>query len=278
MAYNARTTSRNNEASLRVSSQIRTIPRTNFLEFFTAWIWLPLLFLGVFALYLSTLGPAFLDGDSPETITAGFTLGVQHPPGYALSALILRLSCLLPVGGPCFQAALVSTLLASLAAVLLASNLRFLLGRFFEERFSRGDPSVGGWVLLLCATLGALLLACSKTFWELALSAKGGVYLLETVLLLALFRCALGREAAPSSLDGKNLTSPGVRWFYPAFFLVRGRIGPSLADAVGFFPPAPDLLPQTTGGKTSLAVPPRGPSFSRRVCSCWVFPPSSIFR
>ncbi|HET9869845.1 MAG TPA: hypothetical protein VFR02_05055, partial [bacterium] len=65
---------------------------------------LALLFLAVVAVYLSTLCPIFMDDDSAETITAGVTLGLQHPPCYPLDALLNRLAWFLPLGGPGFRA------------------------------------------------------------------------------------------------------------------------------------------------------------------------------
>jgi len=159
-----------------------------------------------FAVYLSTLGPCFLDGDSPETVTAGATLGIPHPPGYALSILSTRLFTLLPLGNPAFASALGSALWASLALLLLVALV---------QRVSRSPSRV----LPLCA--GALL-ALSPHFWQEALSPKGAVYTLQGVLLLAFLWTFLradrpGAATAGAFLFGLGLSNhwPTQIWFLP---------------------------------------------------------------
>src|SRR5581483_3604795 len=66
-------------------------------------IWqFPLVSLPVFVVYLATLNPALFRNDSPETITACFTLGVPHPPSYPLYTLLGHLFGLHLVGNPAF--------------------------------------------------------------------------------------------------------------------------------------------------------------------------------
>ncbi len=51
--------------------------------------------LALWWLYLRTLSPAFPPNDSPETIAAAWSLGIQHPPGYPLATLLGRVAIVL---------------------------------------------------------------------------------------------------------------------------------------------------------------------------------------
>ena len=170
------------------------------------------LFLCCFAVYLRTLGPAFLSDDSAETIVAGFGLGIQHPPGYPVNSLINRLVGLIPLGGPAFRIDFSSSFLAALGVLLLAVNLRLILKNFISPgaavRSAKGDP----WLIAPVCLCAAFLLAFSKTYWEKAEGAKGGLYLLETIFFLALLFCLIRDE-----IQSPAGASP--RWKYLAFFL-----------------------------------------------------------
>jgi hypothetical protein len=58
--------------------------------------------------------------DSGDLVTAAFTLGVPHPPGYPLYTLIAALFARLPMGEPAFGVALLSALAAAGAVYVLA--------------------------------------------------------------------------------------------------------------------------------------------------------------
>lgn len=152
------------------------------------------LFLGLFAFYLLHLSPCFLDDDSPETVTAAVTLGLQHPPGYPLAAMVQHCFSLIHLGNPCFAVNLGSAFLGALTVFLLALLLRQTL------------PTSAGLSPILT---GALLLAFSRSFWEKALGAKGFIYLSGLALILALALCL-----------EKDRTKPGRRrWALLACFL-----------------------------------------------------------
>lgn len=135
---------------------------------------LPLLFLGLFGLYLRCASPAFPANDSPETISAAWELGIQHPPGYPLDTLLGRCAILVcPLGSPAWRMNCLSALL--------------------------GCACAGASALLVFEIApGAGLLACSAAFaatglwrvsWEQATEAKGGVYLLNLLLCLLMLCC-----------------------------------------------------------------------------------------
>lgn len=173
-------------------------------------VWFSVLFLAVFLLYLSTLCPAFYDDDSAETIAAGITLGLQHPPSYALDTLFVRLISFLPVGGAAFRVNVASALLASLAVALFARNILLCLETFIAGP-SRKTPS---FLPLLCALAGALLLAFSRTYWNEALGAKGGIYLLQALLLQVLSYCFLRDTRENAALGHRRWLPLAVFFFF----------------------------------------------------------------
>ena len=75
--------------------------------------------LALWGVYVRTASPAFPPDDSPETITAAATLGIQHPPGYPLATLLGRVAvAAIPLGPPAVRVDLLSALLAVLGAGL----------------------------------------------------------------------------------------------------------------------------------------------------------------
>jgi hypothetical protein len=138
-------------------------------------------FLAPFLVYLRTLTASFLADDSPETISDMVALEHMHPPGYPAFTLLGRVFMLLPVGGPAFRASLLAATAASLAC-WLASLITERLARRLEYTESAA---------LAGASSAAALLAFSFIFWEQALSAKGGVYTLNTCILAALITIVL---------------------------------------------------------------------------------------
>jgi len=148
---------------------------------FPAPFFLALLFLSVLALYLPTLNPSLFRNDSPETITACVTLGIAHPPSYPLHSLLGRLFSLLGIGNPAFTLNLFSCCLSALGVCLFAGGLRILF-------LSLGPSPAAAKTSLLPLSLlaGSWMFAFSGNYWSCSLSAKGGIYILQMVLDLAL--------------------------------------------------------------------------------------------
>jgi hypothetical protein len=151
------------------------------------WFWLALVFLITQGVYLITLNPAFPNDDSAETITAGATLGLQHPPGYAFSAILDRCEYLIPLGSFGLRANWGSSLLASSTAVLLT----FILYSLFETSWFLKKKDIPIWIINFSAVMGGLGLAFAPTYWQNALSAKGGVYLLSLCLQMLIMVCVV---------------------------------------------------------------------------------------
>ncbi len=211
------------------------------------WFWLALVFLTTQLVYLHTLNPAFPNDDSAETITAGVTLGLQHPPGYALAAIVGRCESFIPLGGFGFRANWGGSLLGSLGAVLLT----FLLFSLLKSGWFLGTDAEGNWVVPFGAVMGGLSLGFSPTYWQNALSAKGGIYLLticlQLMILAYLIYAAKNDDKTKAKVLGLSFFLAGLglanHWetlviFIPAillfFYLTKNRKLLEWIQAVSF--------------------------------------------
>lgn len=104
--------------------------------------------------YLLTLAPSVTGGDAGELVLGAKSVGVLHPPGYPLYALIAHLFTRLPVGELALRVNLFSALTAALAAGVLQRTV---------SRWS-GSP----WAGLIAAGCFAF----SPTVWEHAVAAE----------------------------------------------------------------------------------------------------------
>jgi len=171
------------------------------------WGWLALVFLTTQLVYLHTLNPTFSNDDSAETVTAGATLGLQHPPGYALAAILGRCESFLPLGSFGFRANWSASLLASLGATLLT----FIIFLIFDSDFLLGNLNSPQWIVSFCAMIGGIALAFAPTYWQNALSTKGGVYLLSVCLQLLIMDCVIH---SARSQKGSRTRSRELSFFF----------------------------------------------------------------
>lgn len=142
---------------------------------------LAVLAVAVLALYVRTLHPAYQIDDSPETVAACLNLGVQHPPGYPLFTLLGKIATVLPAGSAYYRVNLLAAALGAACVLLCAAVVHRLV------------PTPAG---LAAGVLAGLTLAVSRLFWEGAISAKGGIYHLNLmVILLAVHLLAAGSGA-----------------------------------------------------------------------------------
>ncbi|MBN1286961.1 MAG: DUF2723 domain-containing protein [Anaerolineae bacterium] len=120
--------------------------------------------LGVFGVYLATLGRCVGAADTFEFQVTAPVLGIAHPTGYPLYVMLGKLTSLVPFGSMAWRVNLSAALPAALAALLLADVIRRLeIGR-------------------LLAALAALALAFSATFWSQAVEAE--VYALNALFVV----------------------------------------------------------------------------------------------
>ena len=137
-----------------------------------------LLFAVCFGCYYFTLAPTITwehDGvDSGDLVTAAYTLGVAHPPGYPLFSLLGKLFILLPFGEVAYRVNLMSGLFAAATATTLYCTALLLL--------QPGEAD--SWSKLIVAGASALALGLSRTFWSQAIISE--VYALNAFLVAAI--------------------------------------------------------------------------------------------
>lgn len=138
-------------------------------------------------LYLRTLAPGLLAGDSGEFQFAAWLGGFAHPTGYPLYLLTGRLwTHGLPVGDPAWRMNLFSAVWGAAAVGVVYGLARQILVFLAREAQPR-------WPGRLAALSAAALFAVSPTFWAQAVIAE--VYTLNAALVAALL-LALARWAA----------------------------------------------------------------------------------
>jgi hypothetical protein len=126
------------------------------------------------ALYIRTLAPGLLLGDSAEFQTLTYTLGMTHPTGYPVYLLLSRLFTLLPTGNLAQRVNLFSAVLGAFTLALL-----YLAGR-----------QLVGW--RLAALTGSVVLGLCPIYWFQAVIAElytaAAAFLAGILVLLLLWR------------------------------------------------------------------------------------------
>jgi tetratricopeptide (TPR) repeat protein len=113
--------------------------------------------------YILTLGPTVTGEDSGELVTAAYTLGIAHPPGYPLWCILGHLFTYIPFGTVASRVNLMSATLGSLTVFLVC-----LMGL----KLTRNR---------IAAAAGALAFAFSAEFWDQSVIAE--VYTLNAILI-----------------------------------------------------------------------------------------------
>ena len=111
-------------------------------------------FAGALAIYIRTLTPGLLAGDSGEFQTLAYLLGHTHPTGYPVYLVLAKLATLTPSGDIAYRVNLFSGLMGAIAVAAV-----YLCGRLLVK-------------YRLFAVLGAAILAISPTFWSQAIIAE----------------------------------------------------------------------------------------------------------
>ncbi|MBI4319016.1 MAG: DUF2723 domain-containing protein [Chloroflexi bacterium] len=141
-------------------------------------------FLVSFYLYVRTLAPSVLGADSGEFQFVPYVLGIPHPPGYPLYALLGKMFTYLPFGSIAFRANLMSAFFAALAVslVYLASC------RIGETRRPRAPGFSPLLNIHVPAMVAAGIFAVSATWWSQATIAAvrtlNGFFVALIILLL----------------------------------------------------------------------------------------------
>ncbi len=134
--------------------------------------------------YVKTLAPTVSFFDSGELISAAYTSGIAHPPGYPLYVTLGRLFSLLPIGGAAYRLNMMSAFFAALASLMVyAITYRIVVERPVQDR--GGDaagqhPEPGRMLQPIVGMSTAFTFAFSITHWQHAVIAE--VYSLNTFL------------------------------------------------------------------------------------------------
>jgi hypothetical protein len=194
--------------------------------------WPELVLVAVFptALYLGTLAPtltwAHNGQDGGDLITAVYTCGVPHPPGYPTYVLLGRLFVCLPVGGVAYRLNLMSAVCAVLTITLVYLVVRDLLT----------GPEPPAWIARTSALGASWTLAVSPLFWSQAVIAE--VYTLNAffvalcLYLLLRWRDAAGLSRAQTRGLSRAQTREGRRWLVGLFLAFGLALGNHLTIAL----------------------------------------------
>ncbi|HEX2173638.1 MAG TPA: DUF2723 domain-containing protein [Dehalococcoidia bacterium] len=127
---------------------------------------------GALVLYLATLAPSIAwshqGSDSGELVAAAYTLGVPHPTGYPLFAILAHLATYLPTGDPARSVNVFDAVCGAVAVGLIA--------------WLAADLARPGRRAIAALAAGGLL-AVTPLFWSQAILAE--VYALAAALLAA---------------------------------------------------------------------------------------------
>jgi tetratricopeptide (TPR) repeat protein len=159
-------------------------------SFWQAWDWWAAVAtaLGVLVVYLVTLAPSVTLEDSGELVTAAWSFGVPHAPGYPVWTLVGWLwTHLFPIGNVAWRLNLLSALCGALAAGLMAL-LVARSGRVFTAKLIAKEESFQHRLPTRASAVGGIvagcLLAFSPTMWSQAVVAE--VYTMKVCIALAM--------------------------------------------------------------------------------------------
>jgi tetratricopeptide (TPR) repeat protein len=107
-----------------------------------------------FLIYWLTLGPTVTGEDSGELVTAAYTMGIAHPPGYPLWCILGKGFTLFPFGDVAWRVNLMSAVFASLTVGIIC---------LIAIHITRNR---------IASVAGALAFAFSREFWEQSVIAE----------------------------------------------------------------------------------------------------------
>ncbi len=140
-----------------------------------------------FLLYVRTLAPGVLGGDSGEFQFAAWLGGFVHPTGYPLYLMLGFLwSHVLPLHDPAWRINLFSAVCGAFAVALIVP----LAGGIVDRAVARPGAPRAGQLANWLGLLAALTFAFTATFWSQAVVAE--VYTLNALFVVAVLLGALG--------------------------------------------------------------------------------------
>ncbi len=148
-----------------------------------------ILFIGSLFIYLKTLCPTVFWQDSGNLISVGYILGIAHPPGYPLYALLGKLFTFLPFSSIAFRLNLMSAFFASLTVALV-----YFIGLTVCQ--SNNRPTIG-FNQHIPAIVASLIFAFSHSFWSQAVIAE--TYTLNAFFIALMILILLHWREPPTS-------------------------------------------------------------------------------
>ncbi|MBP7792204.1 MAG: DUF2723 domain-containing protein [Candidatus Goldbacteria bacterium] len=130
-------------------------------------------------LFINTTPPTIYLGDSGEIVTAVWTLGIGHPPGYPLYTLTGKIFSLIPLGDIAYRINLFSVFLSLLVFAFLFLNIIFFISLISKSENKN--------LVYFVALIISLFYVFSETFWFESINAKGGVYVFAQLIVLLSF-------------------------------------------------------------------------------------------
>ena len=125
-----------------------------------------------FFILISMVPPSVYSGDCGETITASYTLGIQHPPGYPLFSLLGKIFTFIPLGDVSYRIYLFTitiSLLCFIAIYIFFKKLLLILNLPDSNLFS---------------FFPSFLFISGFTILQQSIIAKGGIYILNIFFLV----------------------------------------------------------------------------------------------
>ena len=135
--------------------------------------------LAIFLVYLRTLAPSVVGGDTGELVAVAYKLGVAHPPGYPLFTILAKLFTFIPFGTVAWRVNLFSAICDSGAAVIILLTVRRWTGNCWAGLLSAG------------------LFAFSPLVWHYAVVAE--VFALNNLIVASMFYLAVRYAEVPEA-------------------------------------------------------------------------------
>lgn len=153
-------------------------------------VFVVLFFTACFGIYFSGMAPSYNSDDSPETASAYYTLGIQHPPGYPLATMLGKILMNVPLGSPALR--------TNLLAVFFSILAGFMIFAFVYSILFSVNKKTDILTLLAVPAMASAFYLFSGSAWLQGSIGKGGLYALNSFLLAtclyALFKISEGKK------------------------------------------------------------------------------------
>lgn len=143
--------------------------------------------------------------DSPEFMTAAVSLGLAHPPGHPVVAILMKLASLLPLGDVPFRLNLVGAILGAVAAGLTGGIASVVAQRVLHHLNRDGKAGSLLYASALVGMAGGLLYGLGASSMIQAMAAE--VYTLNAALVLGTVYLLI---SSPDGTDARRTLAAAV--------------------------------------------------------------------